>query len=205
MSQKFPVKPSHNGFTLLEILVALSVFAVITLLAYRGLDSISTTKQRLDVEMRKWRTLELVFERINMDVTQIAPRTWIDTDSKERSSVQGSSSNTGSECQLDLMRFGSDRIPIHLRYWVKNGLFWLDIVPDSTNPAKYQMMDPANPQHYLLLDHVEKCELAFMDTSNVWQSYWPLKSLSDMTRPRGIRLRLTQLGQGMLERVYYLP
>jgi general secretion pathway protein J len=205
MWPKYQAKARNQGFTLLEVLVALTVFAIVTLLAYRGLDSIATTKQRLDQEMRMWRELELVFERINVDVTQIAPRTWLDTNGKERSSVQGSSSNSGSECQLDVMRFGPDHVPVHIRYQVKAGQFWMDIVPDSTSTQNASTMNTAeNRQHTLLLDHIERCELAFMDSKNAWQSFWPKTSLSDMARPRGIRLRIVQTGHGMFERMYYL-
>lgn len=193
-----------TGFTLLEVLVALAVFAIVTGLAYRGLDSIATTRARLDQEMRMWRRIELVFERINLDVTQVAPRSWKDSNNKERSAVQGTSSTTGGECQLDVLRFGPDNMPVHVRYRLKNDQFMLDLVADTDT----LISSAADASHYtsnVLLEHVERCELSFLDASNVWQSRWPVNSLYDQTRPRGIRVRLKLADQGQFERMYYLP
>lgn len=194
----------RGGFTLLEVLVALAVFAIVSALAYRGLDSIATTRARLDQEMRMWRRIELVFERLNLDVTQVAPRSWKDSNNKERSAVQGTTSTTGSECQLDILRFGPDRMPVHVRYRLKDDQFLLDLIADADTLVN----DASDASHYgsnILLDHVERCEMSFLDATNAWQSRWPVSNVADRTRPRGIRLRLTLTGQGQFERTYYLP
>lgn len=198
------LRTDQPGFTLLEVLVALAVFAIVAGLAYRGLDSIATTRARLDQEMRMWRRLELVFERVNLDVTQIAPRSWKDGNNKERSSVQGTTSTTGTECQLDVLRFGPDRMPVHVRYRLKDDQFLLDLIADTDTVVN----SPADATRYgsnVLLDHVERCEMSFLDSSNAWQSHWPVSNASDRARPQGVRLRLTLAGKGQFERVYYLP
>jgi len=204
MWQKSPVDHLERGFTLLEVLVALAVFAIVTALAYKGLDSIATTRQRLDEEMRMWRRIELVFDRISLDVTQVAPRTWKNSAGKEISPVLGTTSTSGSQCQLDIIRFGSDHVPIHVRYSLQKGNFTLDLVPD----ADTLITSSGGADHYgsnVLLDNVKRCDMAFMDTKNDWQSHWPLSTTVTKDRPRGIRLRLTLADQGQFERMYYLP
>ena len=57
------MKRLPRGFTLLEILVALIIFAVVTLIAYRGLDQVAQVKLRLDHEAAYWRETNLVFDR----------------------------------------------------------------------------------------------------------------------------------------------
>lgn len=203
MWPKWRTSCTQHGFTLLEVMVALAVFAIVAALAYRGLDSIATTRVRLDQEMRMWRELELVFERIGLDASQTAPRSWKDSDNKERTAVQGESSTGGTECQLDLVRFATDHSPLHVRYQMKREVFSLDVIPDVGINAQTVVM--ADRNHYVLLNQVERCELAFLDTSNDWQDHWPLKSTSDTTRPRGIRLRLTLADRGVFERMYYMP
>lgn len=50
-----------SGFTLIEILAALAVLALMSALAYRGLDSVLETRARLEREGDKWRSLSVAF------------------------------------------------------------------------------------------------------------------------------------------------
>lgn len=191
------------GFTLLEVLVALGVFAVVTLLAWKGLDLMTTAKANLDAEMRKWRELELVFERINMDLTQLAPRTWTDNNKQIRSPIQATGSEDGNTCQLDVLRFGNDNEPLHARYRVADGSLSLELPPvaysaNASQPVVTQTVYP-------LLKGVSQCDLSFFDENNKTFKHWPAEDPEDMTRPYGMRLRLTLEGRGVFERVYYIP
>jgi general secretion pathway protein J len=195
--------PRVTGFTLLEVLVALGVFAVVTLLAWRGLDIMTTAKARLDAEMRGWRELELVFERLNMDLTQITPRTWTDKGNQIRSPIQGTGSDDGASCQLDLLRFGNDNEPLHARYRVADGRLTLEFPAFAYSATASQ--PGATQEPYLLLQGVSRCELTFIDNSNATLKRWPAGDADDMTRPRGLRLHLTLNGRGDFERVYFIP
>ena len=73
---------SGRGFTLLEVLIAIAVFAVVAALAYRGLDQVATNKAHLDQEMRFWRELGLVMDRMEADFVQVVPQSKIDAEGK---------------------------------------------------------------------------------------------------------------------------
>ncbi|MDO6385999.1 MULTISPECIES: type II secretion system minor pseudopilin GspJ [Uliginosibacterium] len=194
----------NRGFTLIEVMVALAVFAIVSLLAWRGLDLMTTSKARLDAEMRGWRELEMVFERLNMDLTQIAPRSWTDTDGRVRSPVQGQMSDSGESCQLDLLRFGADQEPIHARYRLTKGRLELEF-PVFAYSAAASQPAASEQKPNLLLEGVSACSLEFIDRSNASHKKWPTEDLADMTRPRGLRLHLTLEGRGEFARTYYLP
>ena len=49
----------RQGFTLIEVLLALAIVAVIALLGYRALSALSESETRLTVEAARWRTLDL--------------------------------------------------------------------------------------------------------------------------------------------------
>jgi general secretion pathway protein J len=64
-----------RGFTLLELLVAISILALIAIIAWRGLDSLVTTRARLEPEADNARALIACFGQLERDAAQIASPT----------------------------------------------------------------------------------------------------------------------------------
>ncbi|HEX3136894.1 MAG TPA: prepilin-type N-terminal cleavage/methylation domain-containing protein, partial [Casimicrobiaceae bacterium] len=54
----------RSGFTLLEILIAIAIVALLALMGYRALSALSESESRLSAEATKWRTLDLFFARL---------------------------------------------------------------------------------------------------------------------------------------------
>ena len=63
-----------RGFTLIEALLALAIFGMIAVLAYRATSALSDGEARLSVEAQRWRTLEALFTRFESDIRQAVPR-----------------------------------------------------------------------------------------------------------------------------------
>ncbi|KAF0814299.1 Type II secretion system protein J [Andreprevotia sp. IGB-42] len=197
-------RAEQRGFTLLEVLVALIVFAILTLVAYQGLSRIADTKLRLDEEARQWRELSLVLDRFEEDVSQVANRPWRDTGGTLQPPVRGGAemANAGQP-GLALIRSARDRDPFHVAYRLKDGklemLLWdsLDLAPRAI------------PQVFTLMPDVDSFTVWFLDADNVWQANWPNKqpgtTTVSMTPPRGIRVQLARKGGQQIERVYALP
>lgn len=61
----------HDGFTLLELLVAISVLAIVSMIAWRGLGSLVTTRERLDPERDEVRALLSTFGQLERDLAQV--------------------------------------------------------------------------------------------------------------------------------------
>ena len=66
-------RPSHcaAGFTLLELLVAITVLSLVSLIAWRGLDSLVHTRERLQPEADEVRELLVAFGQIERDLAQV--------------------------------------------------------------------------------------------------------------------------------------
>lgn len=60
-----------RGLTLIELMVALAVFAVLGLLSYRALAHISAAQARIGGELERWRTIGRSMLRIESDLLQI--------------------------------------------------------------------------------------------------------------------------------------
>ena len=60
-----------GGFTLLELLVAITVLSIVSVIAWRGLDSLVTTRERLEPEVDDVRAMLIAFGQMERDLTQV--------------------------------------------------------------------------------------------------------------------------------------
>ena len=63
-----------RGFTLLELLVALAVFAIMSIAAYSGLSNVLFTRAAVETENRRLAMTQLAFHRLGQDLEQVIPR-----------------------------------------------------------------------------------------------------------------------------------
>ncbi len=189
------------GFTLIEVLVALTVFAIASVIAYRGLDAVASTKSALDREIRFWRELGLVFDRMETDVGQSVPRPLQVTPTTLTAPLRGGSA-VDNGFFLELARQDGNRPPVYIRYSCDHGELTLSLSPLRPSVIRSEA-ESAALQPTVLLHPVEHCEMAFLNSANAWFTDWPGEQT--ITRPRAIRVRLTLGGRGQFERLFYLP
>jgi general secretion pathway protein J len=60
-----------RGFTLLELLVAITVLSVVSVIAWRGLDTLVATRDRLEPEVEETRAMLIAFGQMERDLTQV--------------------------------------------------------------------------------------------------------------------------------------
>jgi len=71
-------RPSRAaGFTLLELLVAITVLSLVSLIAWRGLDSLVHTRERLQPEAEGVRELLVAFGQIERDLAQVVNTSFV--------------------------------------------------------------------------------------------------------------------------------
>jgi general secretion pathway protein J len=63
-----------RGFTLVELLVALAIFAIISAFAYRSLTVMLEGRERLQAESRKWRDIAMFVGRVERDLRAVVNR-----------------------------------------------------------------------------------------------------------------------------------
>lgn len=61
-----------RGFTLVELLVAITVLAIVAVLGWRGLDGIVRSRMQLTNEMEQTRGMQLAFAQMQSDLEQLA-------------------------------------------------------------------------------------------------------------------------------------
>lgn len=191
----------QRGFTLLEILVALAIFAIASAIAYSGLNAVASTKSSLDSEIRFWRELGQVFDRMEIDFTQTLPHL-LRADNGELSPPLRAGSTESGSFFIELARADGERPPVHVVYRCDRGVLSLRVGPINAGLSSSGALATAPPV-YPLLENVDDCEAALLDANNSWRPLWP--EAQAQVRPRAIRIRLTLAGRGKFERVYFLP
>ena len=61
----------QRGLTLIELMVALAIFAVLGVLSYRALAEVSTSRTRLEDGFERWRSIGRTMQRIDADLLQL--------------------------------------------------------------------------------------------------------------------------------------
>lgn len=195
-----PFDKPRRGFTLLEVLIAIAIVAVIAVLGYRALAALSDAETRLAAEATRWRTLDLFFARLEGDMRQAVPRSarlgatrevpWLGfmTDSGGNDGDSALAfSRAGPEFDIEPGSAGQ-RLGYRLRNGTVEVLYW----------PSYDRPQDAQPTSYALLPDVARFRLTYLARDNAWVDRWPVAGEADL--PRAVRVQLTLSSGETIER-----
>lgn len=199
------MKAKQSAFTLLEILVALAIFATMSGIAYSGLSTVLDSREVLSGETAKWRDLALVFKRIEQDIGNTIPRPIRNTADLQAPPLFGQQNRKNEdEPQLALTRTGFSaqsanlaglqRVGYRLRKQNLEQLLWpvLDQAPRT------------EPQVLQLASGISAFELRYLDARGGWQPNWPLTGREDVL-PFAVEVSLVFASEEQVTRIFLLP
>ncbi len=203
MLRKTPNCKWQHGFTLLELLVALGIFALLAAMAYGGLNSVMTARQITTEHAERLSQLQMAFLWLGRDIEQAVDRSIRDEYAEIKPALLGV--ETG-RYQLELTRTGwrnpagrkrsnLQRVAYGLREGKLIRAYWnvLDRAQDS------------QPLESELLDGVDKLELRFLNDKGQWQDSWPRGQLGgapSLTPPRAVEVTLETQAEGRITRLF---
>jgi general secretion pathway protein J len=195
--------PRPGGFTLLELLVAMAVFAVIGAMALGGLNAVVGQGEIANAQMARLAELQRAMRVITADLGGIQPR-FVRDELGTPGELPLVTDGRG-EFVLRLTRGGWSnpaRAPFRgtlqrLQYRLQDDVlireYWA--VPDRVLGER--------PRREDLLTGVERFELAYLDQGSEWVTQWPPPSRAapgNGERPRAIRVKVTLRDFGVIER-----
>ncbi|MGH8799446.1 MAG: type II secretion system minor pseudopilin GspJ [Casimicrobiaceae bacterium] len=188
--------PLRSGFTLLEVLIAIAIVALLALMGYRAVAALSDSEVRLSAEAARWRNLDLFFGRLEADLRQAVPRPVRSGGAQEPAwlavvDASGDAalafSRAGPEFTID-----PDSAGARLGYRLRNGtievLYW----------ASYDRPRDSEPVAYPLLSGVAQFRLSYLAANGRWVERWPLAGEADL--PRAVRVVVTLASGEAIER-----
>jgi general secretion pathway protein J len=194
------MRQPQSGLTLIELIVAVALLALLTVMAYRGLDSMTRANDRTVAETERWRATTLLLERFGADVSEPARR-----------SVRGPAGTAlpawwgrvmtepdGADAQFEFSRKSpGGRDESRLGYRLRGGnvelLVWrvLDRAPASAAEV------------YPLLENVSALRVQHLDAQGMWQDQWPVTDAEPL--PRAVSIELTLAEGPSVKRIFALP
>jgi general secretion pathway protein J len=195
----FAAHRTSAGFTLLELLVALAIFAVVAALAWGGLAAVARTQRGLEGAGSALAQLQKTIGHFERDVRQAVPRP-IRTESGEIEPAL-----LGSADRLDLSLWRSAASALHATAGVQRASWrcrdgqllrsqWG--APDRTG---------ATPVGEVVeLTQLTGCRFRYVAADGTRSDRWPLPGTSERSLPGGVELSFAIAGSGEFRRLVEL-
>lgn len=191
-----------KGFTLLELLIALAVFAIMATMAYTGLDNVLLTHALVREKSEQLAKMQLAFALMQRDIGQIVNRPIHIQYSKPQAAVLG---GRFGEYLIQLTRTGRpnpnenkprsrlQRIAYVLEDEKLYRISW----------SAVDRLDDSSAYKRQLLEGVKQVEFNFVDKDNEVQTSWPVNTFApnaSLSPPRAIGVELETKAFGKIQR-----
>ncbi len=196
---------SAPGFTLIELIVAIAIFAVLSALAYGGLTSVLDTRAQVTAHAARFTRIQTALERLAQDLRLAAPRPVRDEFGDRLGAFRGTG---GRDPWMEFTRAGRDN-PAGFPRSVLQRVAWSvrDGVLLRAAWNELDRMQTSEPVRSELLDGVQNFDLRFLDPSGKLLESWPPATDKPIPEfmPKLVEVRLTLDDFGEIVRLYALP
>lgn len=173
-----------RGFTLIEMLVVLLIFSLLSIMAYRGLSAILDAREHVSREAEKWQHLTRFFARFEQDAS-LAMRRPVRTSSGLLPAWMADPDlRRAAYLEFSRAAAGEGDAPLRVGYTLNGNhqielLLWssLDVAPGAV------------PQRYVVYSGVSQLEFTYLDESRNWVDAWPQVGNPE-TLPRAVQVRI---------------
>ncbi len=185
-----PLMQRCAGFTLVELLVAVAIFSVVSVLAYGGLDTLLRLREGTDLRSQQLRTIQLAYAITKRDLEQMANRPVRDQLGDEIPAAFLFNDNfeftsSGLSNPLGIRRSDFQRIAYQVDDNQLQRLTWpvLDRGNDTT------------AMRTTLIPDLLQFQLKFLDQNHQWQNEWNSATMGhQLPKAIEVNIELKNLG-----------
>jgi general secretion pathway protein J len=194
-----------RAFSLIELLVALAVFAALAAVAYGGLSEIARVRGALAEKQDRFAAIVRAMSTIERDLRQAVSR-------PVRGNGRGEElpALIGGADSIELTHLGFANPLAEPRSNLERVVYALDA--NGLERGRYAVLDRAPdsaPATRVLLARVDAFRLRYLGTDNTWREAWPPTGIPASNAlamlPRAVEFRIDTADAGELRRVVELP
>jgi general secretion pathway protein J len=193
------------GFTLLELLVALSIFSLVAVMAYNGLKIVLNQQAATEVQADALAKLQKVYLLLERDIEQVVPRPVRDEFGDEQPALAGGDA-------LELTRGGWSNPAGRLRSSLQRvGYAYEDRELVRYSWAVLDRAQDSGPQRQPLIGDIEEMTIRYLGANNEWEERWPNPlatgdgAAAGTVLPRAVEVTLDHERFGPLVWIFRLP
>lgn len=205
--RRVPPRAALRGFTLIEIIIVVLVFAVMSVMAYGGLNSVLRTRAGIETSMQRTASMQRAFQRLRSDFQNLRDRPARDSFGDAQAAFSADREGVvnlvrgGWRSPVQSGRSSLERVSYRLQDKVLRRSSWrvLDLPQD------------AKPSDLALLKDVEELRWRFLDTAGEWRAQWPAsdtlagESSADEAPPMAVELTLVTKDWGETRLLFRTP
>ncbi len=194
------------GFTLLELLVAMAIFATIAVISYSGLTSMLKTSKAVEIDALRLKEVQTAILFIQRDLLQSVNRPIRE---EYGSTLEALRSSEQGNVRLEFTRGGRRNPAGFLRSTLQRVGYGID---DDENLVRYiwPVLDRSQDSRAMkheLLSKVENLQFRFLNASNSWAESWPPLTTGSKVvgLPRAVEISFDLNDWGRIKRLIVLP
>lgn len=170
-----------RGFTLIELVVVIALFGVVSLMAYGGLNSVLKSRERVEQHMDRTAEFQRAYRRLRDDLQQVRNRPSRDIYGDAQPALRGD-----RDTRLEFTRAGW-RNPLLLPRPALERVSYR-LVEKQLRRESWRVLDQAQDSKVVsltLLDRVDELRLRYLGQGADWSEIWPPPSSTGQLQTTG--------------------
>lgn len=194
------MRNSHRGFTLLEILIALFVFTILSMMMMSALHNVIGIQSRTENKAEYVRMLQMAFLRLSHDIEQAVDRPVLNAQGKEESAFVGSAqgfvfTHAGFANPMNVIGMSNlQRTYYQFREHALIRQSWAALDAAQATPI----------QRKILIKDVQKVLFQYLGGNGRYYSAWPVSGEGGQPLPFAIKMTFTFSGLGSISQIYVI-
>lgn len=198
-----------RGFTLLELLIAVAIFAITGAMAYTGLQQVLDQQHGTEAQSQRLADVQKAYMIMQRDLEQLVRRGIRNEFGDSVGALVGGSGYTG----MEFSRTGY----ANPAGFVRSDMQRVAYIPDQDTLLRrtWRVLDRAQdslPDEQVLITGMQRLSLRFLDQNGNWQDSWPPQQVQAATTtvavddlPRAIEAELELDDLGTLRWLFVVP